>query len=144
MKEKHKPSKANEVTVKAPRKGGGEEAGRALSGTRPQGDSEETLRVKAAGMEPALVNTAAGWPGWAQAAPTLPFPSVLQAAEAVCDVQTAAGRFPRGAAAATGSSLARTANQLLGFLKDCGDSLSVLGHLGRNCSHGIILGQLGG
>lgn len=59
MKEKHKPSKANEVTVKAPRKGGGEEAGRALSGTRPQGDSEETLRVKAAGTEPALVNTAA-------------------------------------------------------------------------------------
>lgn len=59
-KEKHKPSKAYKVRVKAPWKGRGEDAGRALSGTRPQSDSEETFRVKAANTEPALVNTTVG------------------------------------------------------------------------------------
>lgn len=41
-------------------------------------------------------------------------------------------------------SLACTANQFLGFFKDCGDSFTFLGHLSRTSSHGILLGQLRG
>lgn len=41
-------------------------------------------------------------------------------------------------------SLACTANQLLGFFQDCGDSFTFLGYLNRTRSHGIILGQLRG
>ena len=37
--------------------------------------------------------------------------------------------------------LACTAKQLLGLLKDGGDFLALLGHLGRNTGHGIVPGQ---
>lgn len=54
--------------------------------------TEETLGVKAANTEPALVMRQPGLAGLGSGLPTLPFPSGLQAAEAVCDVQRAAGQ----------------------------------------------------
>lgn len=51
---------------------------------------------------------------------------------------------PGGAAMAVGPSLVCTANQLLGFLQDGGDPLTFPGHLRRNSSHGVVLGQLRG
>lgn len=111
-----------------------------------------------------------GLAGLGSGLPTLPFPSGLQAAEAVSDGQRAAGQrerrgedggsgYPTGTpprpfrhmlqgrtvwGSTEGPSLACAANQLLVFLKDCGDSLTDLGHLGSNSSHGIVLGQLRG
>lgn len=115
-----------------------------------------------------------GLAGLGSGLPLLPSPAGPQAAEAVCDRQRAAGQrgqgqgdgsghpqgylhdplgtgcrqdslgLHRGGASATGPRLACTANQLLGFLKDCGDPITHLGHLGGNSSHGIILGQLRG
>lgn len=61
-----------------------------MSEMRPR-RTEETLGVKAANTEPALVIREPGLAGLASGLPTLPFPSGLQAAEAVCDVQRAAG-----------------------------------------------------
>lgn len=54
--------------------------------------TEETLGVKAANTEPALVMRQPGLAGLGSGLPTLPFPSGLQAAEAVCDVRRAAGQ----------------------------------------------------
>lgn len=74
---------------------GAEKAGRALSDTGLR-VTEETLGVKAANTEPALVTRSQGWLGWARASPVRPFPSGLQAAEAVYrDVPRAAGQRER-------------------------------------------------
>lgn len=127
--------------------------------------------VKAASTEPALVIQQPGPAGLGTGLPAPPFLLAVRQLK-LCVMGRGAGQRKEGAGVmgaappalkvsvtlqahaqgravweelpGRGTQLACSANQLLAFLQDRGDSVPAPGHLGRNSGHGVILGQFRG